>query len=89
MAFIGENFIKFSSTSSSPVTRTVFHPADEASLKYLTDDNQKIEPEWYCPIVPMVLVNGAQGIGTGWSTNVSRSHVSTLLILFRIKFCLF
>lgn len=28
------------------------------------------EPEWYCPIIPMVLVNGAEGIGTGWSSNV-------------------
>jgi DNA topoisomerase-2 len=34
------------------------------------DDNQKIEPEWYMPIIPMVLVNGADGIGTGWSTKV-------------------
>ena len=24
----------------------------------------------YCPILPMVLINGAAGIGTGWSTNV-------------------
>lgn len=24
----------------------------------------------YCPIIPMVLVNGCAGIGTGWSTNV-------------------
>lgn len=24
----------------------------------------------YIPIVPMVLINGAEGIGTGWSTSV-------------------
>ncbi|TKR76466.1 hypothetical protein L596_017596 [Steinernema carpocapsae] len=24
----------------------------------------------YCPIIPTVLVNGAEGIGTGWSTKV-------------------
>ena len=29
-----------------------------------------MEPEWYLPILPMVLVNGAAGIGTGWSTDV-------------------
>lgn len=34
------------------------------------EENQRIEPEWYCPIIPMVLVNGAEGIGTGWSTKV-------------------
>jgi DNA topoisomerase-2 len=34
------------------------------------DDNQRIEPEWYVPIIPMVLVNGADGIGTGWMTKI-------------------
>merc|ERR1719253_88286 len=29
-----------------------------------------IEPKWYCPILPQVLVNGADGIGVGWSTFV-------------------
>lgn len=43
---------------------------DDALLNYLFDDNQKIEPEWYMPILPMVLVNGAEGIGTGWSTKI-------------------
>lgn len=34
------------------------------------EDNQKIEPIQYIPILPMVLVNGAEGIGTGWSTKI-------------------
>ncbi|KAJ3340537.1 DNA topoisomerase 2 [Gonapodya sp. JEL0774] len=55
-------------TSLSPVTRKIFHPADDALLNYLVDDGQSIEPEWYMPIIPMVLVNGSDGIGTGWST---------------------
>ncbi|KHJ48124.1 DNA gyrase/topoisomerase IV, A subunit [Trichuris suis] len=57
-------------TLLNPVTRALFNPADEACLNYLFDDNQKIEPEWYCPILPTVLVNGAEGIGTAWSTKV-------------------
>ena len=48
----------------------IFNPNDEPLLKHLTDDNQRIEPEWYMPIIPMVLVNGAEGIGTGWSTKM-------------------
>lgn len=39
-------------------------------LKHNYDDNQKIEPVWYIPIIPMVLVNGADGIGTGWMTKI-------------------
>lgn len=57
-------------TMLSPLTRVVFNSLDDGQLNYLYDDNQRIEPEWYCPIIPMVLVNGAEGIGTGYSTFV-------------------
>ncbi|KDQ54971.1 hypothetical protein JAAARDRAFT_196340 [Jaapia argillacea MUCL 33604] len=57
-------------TEPAPVARTVFHPADDALLNYLKDDNDPIEPEWYMPILPLLLVNGAEGIGTGWSTTI-------------------
>jgi DNA topoisomerase-2 len=57
-------------TRLSHVTRTIFHPDDDKVLKYLDDDGQKIEPNYYVPVIPMVLVNGAEGIGTGYSTYV-------------------
>lgn len=57
-------------TMLSSVTKMIFNPNDEALLKSLYDDNNRIEPEWYVPIIPMVLVNGAEGIGTGWSTKI-------------------
>jgi len=57
-------------TMLSPLARYIFHPHDDPLLTYLDDDNQRIEPEWYCPIIPMVLVNGSEGIGTGWSTKI-------------------
>merc|ERR1712050_572994 len=57
-------------TQLSPLARNIFNPNDDAVLNQLLDDNQKIEPEWYIPIIPMVLVNGADGIGTGWMTKV-------------------
>lgn len=52
----------------SKVTRSVFHPDDDALLDYLEEEGQSIEPTYYLPILPMSLVNGAEGIGTGWST---------------------
>jgi DNA topoisomerase-2 len=52
-------------TELTPMARTIFHPSDDPVLNYLEDDGDPVEPEWYAPIVPMVLVNGAQGIGTG------------------------
>ena len=57
-------------TKLPALTRLIFHPHDDAILEYLEDDGQKIEPKWYLPILPMVLVNGAEGIGTGWSSSV-------------------
>lgn len=44
-------------------------PADDLPcLKYRDDDGLSVEPEWYAPVLPMLLVNGARGIGTGYST---------------------
>ncbi|KZV36276.1 DNA topoisomerase 2 [Dorcoceras hygrometricum] len=57
-------------TQLSPVTRFMFPKADDILLNYLNEDGQRIEPSWYVPIIPMVLVNGSEGIGTGWSSFV-------------------
>ncbi|CAN8306356.1 unnamed protein product [Cochlearia groenlandica] len=55
-------------TKLSPIARVLFHKDDDVLLNYLNEDGQKIEPEWYMPIIPTVLVNGCEGIGTGWSS---------------------
>ncbi|XP_074782672.1 DNA topoisomerase 2-alpha isoform X1 [Athene noctua] len=57
-------------TMLSPLARLLFPPMDDNILKFLYDDNQRVEPEWYMPIIPMVLINGAEGIGTGWSCKI-------------------
>ncbi|XP_076674328.1 DNA topoisomerase 2 [Andrena cerasifolii] len=57
-------------TMLSPLARHIFNKYDDALLKYEYDDNQKIEPVFYVPTIPMVLVNGADGIGTGWMTKI-------------------
>lgn len=59
----------------SPLARILFNINDDPLLNNLYDDNQKIEPEFYVPIIPMVLVNGAEGIGTGWSTKILNHDV--------------
>jgi DNA topoisomerase II len=52
------------------LTKFIFRSEDEPILNYLNDDGVAIEPEQYYPIIPMVLVNGAEGIGTGFSTSI-------------------
>jgi len=57
-------------TEINPITDLIFRKEDFPLLKYLDDDGILVEPEYYVPIIPMVLVNGMVGIGTGWSTNI-------------------
>lgn len=57
-------------TALQKVARAVFHPDDDALLTYLDDDGLSIEPEFYVPVIPLILVNGSDGIGTGWSSQV-------------------
>ena len=54
-------------TNLNPLTKHVFHPHDNPILNYLNDDGTMVEPEYYMPIIPMVVVNGGKGIGTGFS----------------------
>ncbi|XP_030695598.1 DNA topoisomerase 2-alpha [Globicephala melas] len=62
-------------TMLSPLARLLFPPKDDHTLRFLYDDNQRVEPEWYIPIIPMVLINGAEGIGTGWSCKIPNFDV--------------
>ncbi|RAO66442.1 uncharacterized protein BHQ10_002454 [Talaromyces amestolkiae] len=57
-------------TRLSPFARRVFNQQDEPLLTYNEDDGEKIEPELYVPVVPLILINGADGIGTGWSSSI-------------------
>lgn len=57
-------------TRLSPFARRVFNQQDEPLLTYNEDDGEKIEPELYIPVVPLILINGADGIGTGWSSSI-------------------
>ncbi|KAJ1653276.1 DNA topoisomerase 2, partial [Dispira simplex] len=57
-------------TLLGPLARIVFNPQDDHLLNYLQDESHLVEPEWYSPVIPIVLLNNATGIGTGWSTNI-------------------
>ncbi|KAJ4360663.1 DNA topoisomerase 2 [Didymosphaeria variabile] len=72
-------------TRLSPFARRIFHPQDDALLKYGESDGNKIEPEMYVPILPMVLVNGSDGIGTGWSSSIPNYNPLEIVENLRIR----
>lgn len=61
---------RYAYIAMNPLTYLLFPACDDSLLNYLEEDGEKVEPEHYNPIIPMLLVNGASGIATGWSTDV-------------------
>ena len=57
-------------TNLNPLTRLIYPEIDDNVLHYLDDDGTIVEPIYSVPIIPMVLVNGTKGIGTGFSTDI-------------------
>lgn len=53
------------------LAQLMFPPDDEALLQRNVDDDMKpIEARYYIPVLPLLILNGSVGIGTGYSTNV-------------------
>ena len=57
-------------TRLTTIAKLVYPEVDNKVLNYLDDDGTPVEPLFYAPIIPMVLVNGSKGIGTGFSTDI-------------------
>ncbi len=57
-------------TQLTDIARYIFPEADDHILNYLNDDGTIVEPEYYVPIIPFVLMNGISGIGTGFSCSI-------------------
>uniref|UniRef100_A0A6C0BSM3 DNA topoisomerase (ATP-hydrolyzing) n=1 Tax=viral metagenome TaxID=1070528 RepID=A0A6C0BSM3_9ZZZZ len=72
-------------TQLNKITRFIFNQQDDAILKYLDDDGFPVEPIYYMPIIPMVLVNGSKGIGTGFSTEILSYNVKDIIKYLKYK----
>ena len=66
-------------TLLSKLSRLIFKEEDNDILNYLEEDGLKIEPEYYIPIIPLILVNGGIGIGTGFSTNIPQHNPTDII----------
>lgn len=52
---------------------------DDELLEYKIEEGQNIEPKYYLPIIPMVLINGGSGIAVGFSTNILNRDVKQVI----------
>jgi DNA topoisomerase-2 len=66
-------------TQLNKMTRLIYPEADDPILTYLEDDGTPVEPMFYVPIIPMQLVNGGKGIGTGFSTDILNYNPLTII----------
>lgn len=72
-------------TKLKDITRKIFPVADDGVLDYLHEDGISIEPKFYVPIIPMVLINGTEGIGSAYSTTVLSYNLKEIIKLLHDK----
>jgi DNA topoisomerase-2 len=65
------------------IISTIFRKEDAGLLKYIDDDGELVEPEYYLPVVPLLAINGTVGIGTGYSTDIPPYKPDDIVCLLR------
>lgn len=76
---------RYISTRLQKWTRILFPKEDDILLSYTLDDGQRVEPDYYVPILPMILINGCHaGIGTGWSCFIPSFSVNDIIQHIRV-----
>jgi len=76
---------RYISTALNPMTREIFLQNDENILMYMNESDTVVEPKYYVPILPMLLVNGSMGIGTGFSCDIPAYNPIDLIKFLRNK----
>ena len=80
---------RYISTNINELALKIFNRYDNKILDYLKPEggskDERIEPFWYMPVVPMILINGTKGIGTGYSTDVLPYNVKDIIRAIKCK----
>jgi DNA topoisomerase-2 len=54
----------------APYFRQLFKKDDDLIFDFVMSNGMAVEPKFFTPLLPLVLVNGAEGMGTGHSTYI-------------------
>ena len=76
---------RYIETKQQEITPYIFRPEDMAILNYIQGEDLVIEPTYYVPVVPLLLINGVRGgIGTGFSSRVPAHNPMDILTCLRV-----
>lgn len=56
-----------------------FKESDQDIVEYLYDDGEKIEPKYFIPVVPTILLNGCDGVGNGFKSSILNYDVADVV----------
>jgi len=65
-------------TKLRDITKLIFMQVDNNIIKYSENDGKIVEPVFYIPIIPNILLNGSYGVGTGWSSFIPSFKIEDL-----------
>jgi len=72
-------------TQLENIVNTLFKKEDNCLLRWQEDDGMRVEPETYLPVVPLLTINGCEGIGTGYSTSIPPYNPESVAKLLRCR----
>lgn len=74
---------RYISVAVSDAIRKIFRKEDEGILEYNYLGEEQLEPKFFLPVVPMFLINGLSGIGSGYSTDIPCHCIKSVLTALR------
>lgn len=66
----GASAARYLHTRLQDYTSIIFNEDDYPLYEHVEEEDHEVEPNYFVPIIPLVLVNGAQGMGYGVSTEI-------------------
>ena len=61
---------RYIKTKLAPIFRQLFRKEDDLILEYKISNGMPVEPKFFLPILPIVLINGSDGMGTGHAHDI-------------------
>jgi len=68
---------RYIGTKLSPYFKLIYKDFD--LLNYKEEEGEKIEPIFFLPIIPTVLINGGSGIAVGFASNILNRNINDII----------